>query len=194
MAALIFIDKDGEERLLMKDLTAPDAIRNKVRVKMRMLLKKAVETSKDKNKALDKLSGITTKAITDPTDKAAALAIKMWAATIIELHELHETDMANDEFNALLNRGLCDNLDIEDHKAAEPEPESKPKSKPKAEPKPKREKTVINGVEFWLSPVAKPAAAAKPEATATKYKCSICKAHVGHTAARCPDNPKNKAT
>lgn len=188
MADLIFIDKDGEERLLMKDLTAPDAIRNKVRVKMRMLLKKAVETSKDKNKALDKLSGIPTKAIADPTDKAAALAIKMWAATIIELRELHENDMANDEFNALLNRGLCDNLEID----GESDDEPKPKPKPKAEPKPKREKTVINGVEFWLSPVAKPAT--KPEATATKYKCSICKAHVGHTAARCPKNPKNKAT
>lgn len=189
MADLIFIDKDGEERLLMKDLAAPDAIRNKVRVKMRMLLKKAVETSKDdKNKALDKLSGIPTKGIADPTDKAAALAIKMWAATIIELRELKETEMANHEFKALLDRGLCDNLEIEGGH----ESDGEPKPKPKAEPKPKREKAVINGVEFWLSPVAKPPAAAKPEAT--KYKCSICKAHVGHTAARCPKNPKNKAT
>lgn len=186
MATLIFTDKDGEERILMKDVAAPDATRNKVRIKMRMLLKKAVETNKDKDKALDLLSGIPTKSIADPVDKAAALGIKMWAQAIIEFNKLRETEIADQEFKALFDRGLCDSLEIAE---SEDEPEPEPK-KPKAKATAKREKTVINGVEFWLSPVAKPAPKAVA-ATAKTYKCSICKAYVGHTAARCKMNPKN---
>ena len=184
MTDIIFVDKDGERRVLLKNVSP--AARTKVRAGMRCLLQAAMKKAGESAswlKTVELLTKATVAAtVTDPIKKATMQAMKLWAEFLFEFATM-DRDESRKEFHRLADRGLCDMLETSDDDDDD-EPAPKAPKAPKAEPKapkaaPKKELRVIDGVSFWLTPATGATDAKR------KYKCATC-VELGHISRRCP--------